>query len=100
VRLEAAREFIERALEIEPESAIYLDSMGWVYFRQGKLLLAEEYLAKAILGSGDEAVMFDHLGDVYLQQGRLAEAIQKWQSALELNPYDEKIKDKLDQYEP
>jgi tetratricopeptide (TPR) repeat protein len=96
VQLEQAQEFIERALEMEPENAAYLDSMGWICYRLGKLPLAEEYLVKAIAESGDEAVMYDHLGDVYLRQGRQAEAVEQWRKALELNPDDQTIREKLE----
>ena len=100
IRLQEALELVKRALEINPQNSNYLDSLGWIYFRQGKLSQAEEYLVKAIDRSGDEPVLYDHLGDVYLQQGRQTEAIRQWKTALELNPDDEKIRDKLDQLEP
>jgi len=100
VRLEDAHKYVERALEMEPENPAYLDSLGWIYFRLGNFFQAEEYLTKAIAGAGAEPVMHDHLGDVYFQQGKRVEAMQQWKTALELNPDDEKIRDKLDQFEP
>ena len=39
---------IQHALEQEPSNGAYLDSMGWVYYKQNKLAEAEEYLKKAV----------------------------------------------------
>ena len=40
----APPEMLTRAVEQEPNNGAYIDSLGWVYFRQGKLDLAEKYL--------------------------------------------------------
>jgi tetratricopeptide (TPR) repeat protein len=74
--------------------------MGWVYFRLGRLKLAEEFLARAIAGLPDQAIMYDHLGDVYLQQGRPDDAIGQWREALRLDPDNDEVRRKLDHHRP
>jgi tetratricopeptide (TPR) repeat protein len=81
-RLDEARDLIMKALEREPNSPAYLDSLGWVYFRLNKLPEAEEKLRQAIEYMSRDATVHDHLGDVYFHEGKIKEAIAQWQSSL------------------
>jgi tetratricopeptide (TPR) repeat protein len=81
-RLDEAKEMIMKALEREPNSGAYLDSLGWVYFRLNKLPEAEEKLRRALQFMSRDATVHDHLGDVYLREGKIREAIAQWQSSL------------------
>src|SRR5207248_8579664 len=66
VHLDEAREMINRALQMEPNNGAYLDSLGWVEFRQGKFEQALADLVRATQNiSRDDPVLFDHLGDTY-----------------------------------
>ena len=47
VQLEKAREMLEKAVGREPRNAAYLDSLGWVYFRLGRIESAEKNLREA-----------------------------------------------------
>jgi tetratricopeptide (TPR) repeat protein len=58
--------------------------MGWVYFRQGKLDLAEKHLKRAAELQPAEAVIFDHLGDYFAKRGDREKAIEHWKKAAEL----------------
>lgn len=81
-RLDEALKLIEQALEIDPRNASYLDSLGWAYFKLGKLELAEENLKKALKIDSTSATVLEHLGDVYAKQGKTDLARQMWQRAL------------------
>jgi len=81
VRLEEAYDLIKRAVDLEPDNGAYLDSLGWVYFRQGKLDDARGLLERALERMPDPTVR-DHLGDVYLKLGKTKEAIAQWQDSL------------------
>lgn len=84
VRLSEALEMIRKAVEQEPHNGAYLDSLGWVYFRLGKLDEAENYLKQAIEKTGTDPTVNDHLGDVYAKQGNLKDAITQWEKATRL----------------
>lgn len=73
-------------VDAEEDNAAYVDSLGWVYFRQGKLEAARRELerAAAMFGGGDDPVVWDHLGDVYHRLGESAKAREAWQKALNL----------------
>jgi predicted Zn-dependent protease len=68
-------------VDLEPDNGAYLDSLGWVYFRQGKLDDARGLLERALERMPDPTVR-DHLGDVYLKLGKTKEAIAQWQDSL------------------
>jgi tetratricopeptide (TPR) repeat protein len=80
--LDEAVGFIQRALKIDPENPSYKDSLGWAYFRQGKLDLADGALSDAAAKRPNDSVIQEHLGDLRLKQNRRAEAVEAWQRAL------------------
>jgi tetratricopeptide (TPR) repeat protein len=82
IRLQEARELIERAIKLEPNNYAFLDSLGWVYFRMNKLPDAEKQLISSLQFSSKDATVHDHLGDVYFKEGKIEEAISQWQSSL------------------
>lgn len=99
VNLTEAENLIRRALKIDPENPFYLDSLGWIYYRQGNAEKAIEYIRKAIYKmETDDAVLRDHLGDAYLLKGDVQRAIAEWERATVLDPKNEEVKKKLEQY--
>ena len=81
-RLDEAVDLLHRALKIEPENPSFLDSLGWAYFRQGKLDLADGPLSTAAERLPDNSVIQDHLGDLRFRQQRFADAIAAWKRSL------------------
>jgi tetratricopeptide (TPR) repeat protein len=81
-RLTEAQGYIQKALEIDPDNYAYLDSLGWVYFRQNKLDDAENQLSHSVRLMAKDPTIHDHLGDVLFKKGKLKEAIAQWQSSL------------------
>ena len=81
-RLDEAVDLVRRALEIEPGNPSFLDSLGWAYFRQGRVELADRPLTDAAAKLPNSSVVQDHLGDLRYKQGRYAEAIAAWERSL------------------
>jgi tetratricopeptide (TPR) repeat protein len=81
VRLDEAYQMVKKALDLAPDQYAYMDSLGWVYYRQGKLDQAEELLVRAVEQTKDPTV-HDHLGDVYLKEGKTKDAVAQWQASL------------------
>ena len=82
VRLEEANKLISRAVELDPQNGAYLDSLGWVFYRQNQLDKAADQLRRALEKIGKDPTVHDHLGDVYFKQGKVKEAIAQWQASL------------------
>jgi tetratricopeptide (TPR) repeat protein len=97
-KLDEAVSLIKQAVEIDPTNPSYLDSLGWAYFKLGKLGEAELYLKEAINNDGTSATVYEHLGDVYQKQGKEKLARDAWQKAMNLASGAEvnnRLKDKL-----
>lgn len=83
-RLEEAIEMIRQALSVDAKNASYLDSLGWAYFKQGKLVEAEKYLKEAARVDLDSAAIQEHLGDLFREKKDLTGARTFWSRALRL----------------
>ena len=81
-RLDEAQSLVERALKEEPFNGAYLDSLGWIYFKQNKLGEAETTLRKALQREGHDATIHSHLGDLYAKTGRTDLAAEEWEKSL------------------
>jgi tetratricopeptide (TPR) repeat protein len=81
-RLTESVDYIKRALAIEPDNGSYLDSIGWAYFKDGKLDLALEHLTRAAGMLTTNSVVQDHYADVLFRVGRIDDAIAAWNKAL------------------
>ncbi len=81
-RLDEAVTLLQRALTVEPGNPSYLDSLGWAYFQQGKLELADSPLTEAADKLKSSSVVQDHLGDLRFKQRRFADAAAAWERAL------------------
>jgi tetratricopeptide (TPR) repeat protein len=95
--LEEARDMIKHAVELDPDNGAYIDTLGWVEFRQGQfdqalrdLLRAKEKMAH------DDPVVLEHLGDTYAKLNQIAQAVEMWQKALALDPKNKQLSEKID----
>jgi tetratricopeptide (TPR) repeat protein len=97
--LAEAEQLIRRALELDPSNGAYLDTLGWVYFRQGRY---EESLTELLRASElmqePDPVILDHIGDVYGKLGKTADAVLYWNKAIQLDPKNQSITEKLDSH--
>jgi tetratricopeptide (TPR) repeat protein len=82
IRLDEAEALVQRALKEEPYNGGYLDSLGWVYFKQNKPADAEAMLHKAVGRESHDPTIHSHLGDVYAKRGRADLAAAEWEKAL------------------
>ncbi|MFN7139721.1 MAG: tetratricopeptide repeat protein [Limisphaerales bacterium] len=93
MKLDLAREMIERALKVEPENAAFLDSMGWALFKLNKPEQALTYLLRAAeLSPEPDATIYDHIGDVYFSLNQLERAREAWQKSIAIEPNEEILK--------
>ena len=92
VELDRAERLIIRALEIVPNDGFYIDSLGWVYYRQGDYPKAIEQLEKAVHLVVDDPVIIEHLGDAYVKVGQADKALQSYRDALKAATEEEQLK--------
>ena len=97
LHLDEADDMIKHALKIEPNNGAYLDSLGWLEFRQGKFEQALADLLRAAKNMAqDDPVVFEHIGDTYLKLTRVPQALEAWQKAIALDPQNKKLAEKIE----
>jgi tetratricopeptide (TPR) repeat protein len=99
-RLEDAAKMSKKSLDIRKDEPSFLDTYGWILYKQGKYDDARTYIQKAIDINGEAAdgTLWEHLGDVYYKQGNVDKAVECWTKAKEKGTentdIDKKIKDR------
>jgi tetratricopeptide (TPR) repeat protein len=94
-RLDEARKLVTRALEITPEDATVIDSLGWIEFRQGKVKEARTLLQKAFDKVPDPEIAA-HLGEVLWVLGEKDRARKIWEGALTRDPDHRVLKETVE----
>jgi tetratricopeptide (TPR) repeat protein len=82
LRLEESLGLITKALEIEPGNGAYLDSLGWVQFRLGRLEDAEKNLRLALQKTPRDPTVHDHMANVLMKESKVKEAVSQWEASL------------------
>ncbi len=94
VRLQEAKELIEKALTYAPDDPFITDSLGWVEFRLGNhaqaLLLLERAFEKR-----QDADIAAHLGEVLWKLGQYERAKALWKDAQQQHPDNETLRETL-----
>jgi tetratricopeptide (TPR) repeat protein len=97
MHLDEAGEMIKRALQLDPNNGAFLDSLGWVEFRQGRFEQALSDLLRAADNMPkDDPVVFEHIGDTYSKLNRIPQALEAWQKAMLLDPKNKKVAEKIE----
>lgn len=94
-RYEEALQLIQLARDISPTDPAIIDSLGWVYYRMGRLNESLALLQQAYKVFPDPEVAA-HLGEVLWHMGQHEKAITIWQQGLQKQPTSKIIKDTLD----
>lgn len=94
-QLDLAERLLRRALEMEPENGYFLDSMGWIKFRQGDFAAAAGFLEEAVVRAGNDSVIWEHLGETFERLGKQGEAIGAYEKSLEVDPGNAGSREKL-----
>jgi tetratricopeptide (TPR) repeat protein len=121
IRLADAEKYVRKALELDKkkradllekkkidkaddkDNSAYLDSLGWILFKQKKYAEAKAELLKATADPDDEdgqhVEILDHLADAHMALGEKKEAIEVWKRALKgdsLSKRDDERKKKVE----
>lgn len=100
LNLERARQLIQRALKIDPDNGAYLDTLGWIDYRQGRYGEALKNLERAQRLVPDDPTVQEHIGDTHAALGDFESAIRCWRRALKLDPGNTAVAKKIDETAP
>ncbi|MBV8503628.1 MAG: tetratricopeptide repeat protein [Paucibacter sp.] len=93
-RLPEARELIAKALANVPNEPAFIDSMGWLNFREGRHDEAVKLLRQAYAAFPD-AEVGAHLGEALWTSGEQQEALRVWREAHGRDPKNEVLQQTL-----
>jgi tetratricopeptide (TPR) repeat protein len=108
INLDRAENLVRAALELRPADGYFLDTLGFIELRQGKLQQALDTLERAAQLVGDDVTILEHYADALVAAHEYAKAIDTYRTALEFardsksedtKEIVERIEQKLDQLE-
>ena len=84
-------------VKAEPTNATFLDTYGWVLFKQGAYTMAKIYIENAVKYTEDEpsAEVLEHYGDVLYKTGDKEEAVEQWKKAKEIGGDSKVLRKKI-----
>lgn len=86
LKLGEAETLIREAVRLDPKNGAYRDSLGWVFFKQGRSSEAVVELNEALGMIADDETVWEHLGDAQAALGRGADAWRSWKRAEAMTP--------------
>ncbi|MFO7871791.1 MAG: tetratricopeptide repeat protein [Kiritimatiellia bacterium] len=96
--LDRALEYVKRALALDPGNGAYIDTLGWIYFKQKDYEKALTQVQKANELLEDDPTIIDHLGDIYASLGNEEQAVTFWKKSYTTDPANEAVEQKLKEH--
>ncbi|HTN63418.1 MAG TPA: tetratricopeptide repeat protein, partial [Devosia sp.] len=81
MHLKQALEMIQKAVAAMPQDGYIVDSLGWAFYKLGRVGEAVSTLEQAVQLLPNDPEINDHLGDAYWKAGRELEARFQWRIA-------------------
>ena len=86
IKLDKAERMIRKAL-VSLKSVQFLDSLGWVFYKQGRFDEADRIFRQVLVRLGSRRghpVIYDHIGDTRYRLGKTDRALEQWRLAVAL----------------
>ena len=84
-QLKRAERYALQALKLKPKDIYILDTVGWIFYKQGQIEKAVKYLEAAYKGApankGIKSIIAEHLGDAYFRHDFFKKARIMYQEA-------------------
>lgn len=93
--LDRADSMSSRTLQLQPNSASYLDTYGWILFQKKQYAEAKRYIERSLEIAPANAEVTEHLGDILFMMNDKAGALNKWKQAKELGSQSENLERKI-----
>jgi tetratricopeptide (TPR) repeat protein len=95
INLEKAEQYVSKALQLKPRTGAYVDTLGWIYFKQKKYRNALDKIREANELIKEDPVVTEHLGDTFNALDDKETAISNWKHSLLLDPENKTVVEKL-----
>jgi tetratricopeptide (TPR) repeat protein len=80
-QLEKAEKLSRRANELQPNNRNYMDTFGWILYKQKKFPQAAEWLQKASTLGPPNPTILEHYGDALYMINKPDDALRSWNAA-------------------
>jgi tetratricopeptide (TPR) repeat protein len=91
-----AEKMVQQAVDQEPENGAFIDSLGWVFYRLGRLEDARRQLERAVALTRGDPIVLEHLGDVYRDLHLLDLARNLYRRSIAADTSNQRVRDKLE----
>ncbi len=95
VKLDQALDYVRIALKHKPDSGAFIDTLGWIYYMQGRYDDAYHEIQRAAELVPDDPTILDHLGDILLKLGEEDAAVTSWGRSFRMDPENRDVAAKL-----
>ena len=94
-QLDKAEKLSRRANELQPGNRNYMDTYGWILYKQKKYRDAEQWLGKAATLGPKNPTILEHYGDALFMSGKKTEALTQWNLAKDAGAGNEVLLKKI-----
>ncbi len=93
-QLDRALKLVTEALQIKPRDGYYLDTLGWIYFQQGRFADSVQVLADAVQLIDHDPVLLEHYGDALAKVGDTVHAAETYKELLDKGKFSSRSEEK------
>ena len=79
-----AKALVERAIALKSGDGLYLDTLGWIYFKLKDFVKAKQIMNLALQRSPNEGVIMGHLAEIHDALGEKNKALNAFRKALSM----------------
>lgn len=91
IRLDEAKSLILEALAEDSTNEAYIDSYGWLKFREGDYDSALYFVKKSVKDENNDAEILYHLGEINISLNNIEIGRKCIWNSLQINPHNDKI---------
>ncbi len=96
-KLDVAEHLSAKSLKLDPGNASYLDTYGWIRYKQKAYTEAADYIRQALDKSPESTEVLEHYGDVLYRLNKRSEALQYWKKARDKGAESPSLEQKINE---
>ncbi len=95
IHLDQALEYSQHALDYDPDNGAFMDTFGWIKYKQKEFAEALTWLESACYFMPDDPTIMEHIGDVWFALHDAEQARIWWERSYRIDPRNKLIEEKL-----
>lgn len=95
IHLDQALEYSRHSLDCDPDNGAFLDTLGWIRYKQNQVVEALTCLQSAYYFMPDDPTIMEHLGDAWSALHSESQACVWWERSYRINADNKKLEEKL-----